>query len=373
MLSRATENAPQRTQAKRLDGMSPCGMQLKATGGLVKSKEHGKMEQRVQINKMRVDVLDKCPACAGKRFKPLPIPRVRIGEDYFGPLTPDLGLNKCRDCGLTYVSPRPNPSFLLGFYERPAYNYHNADHGKADHCGRLELLGRIGAGQRLLDVGCGGGSFMASAQEAGYAVTGIEPSSQGRNAARQAGLDVHADAASLIKQQRRFDVITVWHVIEHVPDVSSILREIKALLDEKGIVVVAVPNALSARAILFRMFPRLCPPDDDAYRAFPIHLYAFSRRSLAKMIQSCGLSVVSSTTQYLALNEIIRPAPRENSSAPHNRKPADASTQTTGPSATRNRPKSFLKRMLLTPARKAFFAFHLGESLVMVARQEKDR
>lgn len=319
------------------------------------------MEQLSQINETRLDVLDRCPVCAGNHFKSIPLPKVRIGEDYFGPLTPALGLNKCRDCGLTYVNPRPNPAFLLGFYERPAYNYHNADHGKADHGGRLELLSRIGAGSRFLDVGCGGGSFMASAQEAGYAVTGIEPSSQGRNAARQAGLDVHTNAASLIQQQRRFDVITVWHVIEHVPDVSAILREIKALLDENGVVVVAVPNALSARAILFRMFPRLCPQDDDAYRAFPIHLYAFSRRALAKLIQSCGLAVVSSTTQYLALDEILRAATPASPAAP---------AKNPGMPAARGKPKAFLKRILLTPVKKMFFACHLGESLVMIARRE---
>jgi SAM-dependent methyltransferase len=248
---------------------------------------------------------------------------------------------------------------LQAFYELPGYGAHTADDGKEFNRSRLELVFRFAKGRRLLDVGCGGGSFLGCARDLGWTATGIEPSSQGRFSASRDGLEVHHDFSVLLDEGRQFDVATIWHVLEHVPDARSFLRDVGFLLAPGGIVVVAVPNGSSARSQLLRVFPALRTADDDVYRAFPIHLYAFSRRSLRALLKACGFSVLTSTTQHFGVDECFR----RRRSCPGG-EAQQSGTSMVSPSG-QGKP-----RRLLLPLKWVFFAAHLGESLVLVARKE---
>jgi hypothetical protein len=195
----------------------------------------------------------------------------------------------------------------------------------------------------------------------------MEPSSQGRLSSTRAGLEVFENVADLVSNQRKFDVVTIWHVLEHVPDMSTFLQNLRCLLAQNGVMIVAVPNAYSARASLLRTFPGLRPPDDDAYRAFPIHLYAFARRNLALLLKNCGFSVVFSTTHYLAVNECFW---KRKTTAPFSK---EQSGQTSAVPPTGERGGISWWRWLFQPLKKAFFGAYLGESLVMVAMSAEER
>ncbi len=286
-----------------------------------------------------------------------------IGEDHFAKVLPNLRLVKCRHCGLVYVNPRPAPEQLRTFYEQPGYGAHAPEHGKKYDYDRLAMLANVSKGRQLLDVGCGGGTFMVSARENGYDATGIEPSSQGRHTATQAGFKVYEDCSAPLKEGRRFDAITIWHVLEHVPDIQTFLGEIRLLLAPGGVVMIAVPNTHSARVYLLRLLPCLRPPDDDVYRAFPIHLYAFSRRSLRTLLRHCGLSILSSTTRSFGLGECFR---RRRCPPRNEHKPAAPLSPTPAHSA------SLSRHIWLRPLERIFFSAHLGDSLVMIAGRGPD-
>jgi SAM-dependent methyltransferase len=309
-----------------------------------------------------VEVLQACPLCDQRGSKTMVIPTIRIGEEHFKKHRPPLALVRCRTCGLLYVNPRPTPDSLLGFYESPGYVHHALGYGKAYDYGRVDFMSRFAKGLKLLDVGCGGGTFLTVARNRGYLVTGMEPSSQGRLSATQAGLEVFENVADLVSKQRKFDVITIWHVLEHVPDIHVFLHDIRNLLAPGGVVIIAVPNAFSARACLLRTFPALHPPGDVAYRAFPIHLYAFCRQNLALLLNNCGFSVLFSTTQYFALDECLwrRKAIKPNLEA----NPGNAGALPT----TVETKRASGWRKLIQPLKRLFFGAHLGESLIMVAK-----
>ena len=114
---------------------------------------------------------------------------------------------------------------------------------------RLALLRRDAPPPaRLLDVGAGRGRFVAAARAAGYDAAGVEPSERGVRAAREAygvGLG-HAGIEDA--EPGTFDVVTVWHVLEHVEDPGAALRRVTSWLRPGGVLLVGVPNVASAQA-----------------------------------------------------------------------------------------------------------------------------
>jgi len=101
--------------------------------------------------------------------------------------------------------------------------------------------------RRLLDVGCGTGDFLLFMREKGWKVVGLELSSEARRMTRRRRLNVHALTVGEFLSQcpaekGRFDVVSMFHVLEHLPDPVKILQGVKRLLSPLGVVVVQVPN-----------------------------------------------------------------------------------------------------------------------------------
>ncbi len=125
---------------------------------------------------------------------------------------------------------------------------------------------------RLLDVGCGEGSFLANMQTLGWQVTGVEPDSDAaRNAREQTGLhDVRSGSLEDVQlEQNSFDAVTLVHVLEHLPDPAQTLRQCWLLLRRGGQLVITTPNAKSLGRKLFKKDWRGWEP--------PRHLFLFDR------------------------------------------------------------------------------------------------
>ncbi|MHB9091376.1 MAG: class I SAM-dependent methyltransferase, partial [Chloroflexota bacterium] len=138
---------------------------------------------------------------------------------------------------------------------------------------------------RLLDVGCGAGLFLRQAQTAGWQARGIEPSASAVAYARgRFGLEIHLGTlADAPLAGETFDIITLWHVLEHTPDPVATLRQGAGLLAPGGMLLVAVPNFGSLEALLFgRRWYSL-----DA----PRHLYDFVPATLEALLAKAGLAV----------------------------------------------------------------------------------
>lgn len=146
-----------------------------------------------------------------------------------------------------------------------------------------------GAGRRLLDVGCGSGEFLQRMRTSGWEVIGVEPDPMAAARARSRDLDVRDGAlADAALQADFFDAIVLSHVIEHVHDPISLLRECGRVLRPGGVLVVMTPNLDSVGHRRFGADWRGLEP--------PRHLHLFSSRSLSTCVRTAGLTVAALRT-----------------------------------------------------------------------------
>lgn len=190
-------------------------------------------------------------------------------------------IRSCRTCGLKQTFPQPTD--LNRYYGAV---YHGGRHGlTASYCvrRRLRLLRQASGSnfrhRRLLDVGCGDGSFLLGAKKEGWDVFGTEMNAV---IARAKGLDVR-DSLNDFAGEELFDCLTLWHSFEHMPNPAQTLNQLVSLLSPSGVLIVAVPDAGGLQAQLFG--PKWFHYD------VPRHLFHFTRNSLSRLLETSGLCV----------------------------------------------------------------------------------
>lgn len=153
---------------------------------------------------------------------------------------------------------------------------------------KLKLINSFKTDQKnLLDVGCGTGDFLLNCKTNGWKVEGVEPNNNAKNLAKtklainQYSI-VYTDLSEINSKQ--FDVITLWHVLEHVPNLSAYISNLKLLLKPNGVLVIAVPNYKSYDANYYKQF----------WAAFdvPRHLWHFSKKSIQLLFSEQKMNVV---------------------------------------------------------------------------------
>jgi SAM-dependent methyltransferase len=235
---------------------------------------------------------EKCIACGA------PAPFVPIYE------RDGFAMVRCGHCGLVFQSPQPSDADLLGTY------YHDEEwtktvlgplREKLRDRARLQLGLLTAAGippGRLLDVGCSSGEFMALAQEAGWRTTGVELGEATAAAARARGLDVHTGTLEQVAGEvdpGSFSVITFWDVLEHLRDPRVELDLARSLLRPAGVLAATMPNVagLYPRAT-YRLIARRTGRWE--YPELPVHLYDFSPRTAARVLENAGYREVAVRT-----------------------------------------------------------------------------
>lgn len=138
-------------------------------------------------------------------------------------------------------------------------------------------------GGKLLDIGAGTGDFLTEAKRRGWKVSGAEPNSMARELASKKGIGLKENTREFHYEE--FDVITLWHVLEHVPDLEIQIKELSRLLKKDGLLVIAVPNFKSYDAQVYK----------EHWAAFdvPRHLYHFSRSSIERIFSQFNFKVIS--------------------------------------------------------------------------------
>ncbi len=155
---------------------------------------------------------------------------------------------RCQGCGYVFANPRPSQEAIARSYgESHSYDYWLQDdriRREIYGTGRLGLVMKYKATGRILDVGAGPGLFLSVAEEEGFDVYGTEMSTLAiRTAETRFGLQLFCgqleDAGF---PDSFFDVVTLWHVFEHVPSPSNVMSEVRRILRNNGILVIEVPN-----------------------------------------------------------------------------------------------------------------------------------
>lgn len=192
--------------------------------------------------------MNTCPWCG----KPTNHLYLKV-KDYF--LTKeDFELYQCDHCELVFTVPRPTPEVIGKYYQSEEY-YSHQQNSKGFIPKVYEMVKTINlkskvtmavgdmAKGRLLDIGCGVGDFLLQTSKLGWEIQGIEPSKQARDIAQsRLGFSPLQPSDYEKMPDQSFDVITMWHVLEHVDDLKTQTKELKRLLKPGGRLLVALPN-----------------------------------------------------------------------------------------------------------------------------------
>jgi SAM-dependent methyltransferase len=206
-------------------------------------------------------------------------------------------IQQCAACGLQLTNPRPDAGSIGKYYESDAYVSHNSGaQGLINQVYKLAryftvrrkvaLITKLNGGcqGRLLDYGCGTGHFLAGARQAGWQVTGLEPSPRARqDATARVGQPVLEPEALAALPAGSFDVITLWHVLEHVHTLQATLAQLVAQLAPGGRLLIAVPNPDSLDAQHYRQH--------WAAYDVPRHLYHFVPATMRRLLAGHGLRI----------------------------------------------------------------------------------
>lgn len=249
------------------------------------------------IDQMKTELLEKCNIC---------------GTAALEVVDADCDIVRCVECGYVFDNPRPTYEELVKFYSRPA-QYDSwleelPQRQKAWERRLRELRSTKKAGS-LLDVGTGIGQLLAVARGS-YEVYGTEVSTVAvRIAQEKYGLKVFQGTIDDIDWKgKRFDNISLFHVLEHVPDPNATLQKCNALLVDQGILAIAVPNEVSSlRAIVRRKLTNAglkksrtlgkfgLPRISLGPESVEVHLSHFTPEVLDRLLKETGFSVVKRT------------------------------------------------------------------------------
>ena len=199
------------------------------------------------------------------------------------------------DADLDMLITNPQPSFekLPSYYESVNYISHTDGNKSLFEKmyqfvktialkNKLKLINSQSSKGKILDIGAGVGDFLAVAKNDGWETFGTEPSDKAKAIAIKKGVSFVDNLSQL--ENNSFDIITMWHVLEHVPDLENQIAQLKRLLKPSGTILIAVPNFNSFDANYYGKF----------WAAFdiPIHLWHFSKTAIKKLFAVQNLELV---------------------------------------------------------------------------------
>jgi 2-polyprenyl-3-methyl-5-hydroxy-6-metoxy-1,4-benzoquinol methylase len=148
---------------------------------------------------------------------------------------------------------------------------------------KRHLIKRYSTGSKLLDYGTGVGNFSKFMIDNGFNVLAIEPDKQAMKASISKSVDT-VSHLKMLSDKERFNTITLWHVLEHIPDPYKIITELKLHLDKKGIMFIAVPNLNSHDCLYYK--------SNWAALDVPRHVWHFTSPGIQMLMQKAGFELV---------------------------------------------------------------------------------
>ncbi|REJ80963.1 MAG: class I SAM-dependent methyltransferase [Bacteroidetes bacterium] len=239
--------------------------------------------------------LENCPVCN------LSNSRAYLSCKDYSVSKESFRLLLCDSCGLIYTNPRPSIQGIGPYYDSPDYISHNNTNQGLIHklyklIRKYSLRKKVKLVQsishtdkiRILDIGCGTGDFLNICQLNGMDVTGVEPHEGARQLAiNRFGLNIYTDSVFYKNDWiGRFNVISLWHVLEHVHNLQERLEQVNTFLIRDGVVILALPNPTSYDAAFYK----------EKWAAYdvPRHLYHFKPHVIKNLMQNKGFRFIKS-------------------------------------------------------------------------------
>ncbi len=202
---------------------------------------------------------------------------------------------QCRKCGLVYVNPREGKKQWFNVPKIHDTYVDLLDVRTPVYASRLEEIEKYRKGGRILDVGCYIGAFLNVAMQNGWSCYGVEPSSVVSAYAKEKyGIEVFPGFLQDARfPDNHFDVVVMFHVLEHLPSPRETLKEILRILKPDGLLAIEVPDIDHP---VHRMIKKPC------WLFVPGHLFYFSPRTLKKLLRSEGFEMIKSKASYKVID-----------------------------------------------------------------------
>lgn len=247
---------------------------------------------------MKTIHISSCPVCSGTKFsEELACKDFLVSDEVFS-------LLRCENCGFLFTQDFPSEDEIGKYYDTPEYIshsdtqkglinslYHLARNMAMKSKSGLILKYASDKTGTLLDIGSGTGSFLHAMCEKKWVVTGIEKSDSARRHAHEKfGLNTQSSEYLFDIPDKTKDVITMWHVLEHIENLNGTLERIKHILKDDGTAFIALPNKDSSDAVYYKEY--------WAAYDVPRHLWHFSPDDFEMLADKHGFVVEKIKPMY---------------------------------------------------------------------------
>ena len=240
----------------------------------------------------KIILLSSCPFCKSSKLE-----NFLNVTDYFLSKE-EFSIYSCVDCGLKFTNPRPMDANLSDYYQSEKYYSHSKKKNglvpwlyqiikRKNIRTKYQQIVPAKKTGKILDIGCGTGDFLLYCKEKSWKIYGIEPDKGARRIA-EALLQQEIFSANETNQwdDSTFDIITMWHVLEHVSDLNMQFIELQRLIKKGGKLVLALPNFQSYDSVYYN--------EHWAAWDVPRHLYHFNKQMISRTASKYGFELLES-------------------------------------------------------------------------------
>ena len=238
---------------------------------------------------MTYERLDNCPLCKSPDSR-----NDQVISDHF--LSKEsFAIVRCNSCGLLFTNPRPDLESIDRYYDSPDYTSHSSAikslkdllyiiARKRALRWKEQIIKKYSVGPLLLDYGAGTGEFLKYAKNRGWSIDGYEPNFKAnKTASLKTGIDIQSGEINL--PESKYDIITLWHVLEHIHNLDETLLALKVSLKKGGVLLLALPNHDSYDAKHYKEY--------WAGWDVPRHLYHFNIKSVSTLASKYGFKLLN--------------------------------------------------------------------------------